>query len=283
MPIDPQVVGYELAPLDYEVNPDKVILYNLGIGAGEEPDDLKYVYENAPGLVALPTFGVIPPFPALMGLLAVPGVQINLAMLLHGEQYLEVRKPIPVQGRLVSKPKISSLYDKGKGALIELDVDTEDETGEVVFFNRFGVFIRGEGGFGGDKGPDPGNEPPDRDPDAVLELKTAKTQAMLYRLSGDKNPLHIDPNFSALGGFERPILHGLCSFGFAARAVLKQFCENDPSRFKAIKVRFSRHVFPGETIVTEMWKVSDEQVIFRCKTAERGEVCLSNSAVWFKV
>jgi acyl dehydratase len=280
MPIDPQVVGHQLAPLDYEVNPDKIILYNLGIGAGEDPDDLKYVYENAPGLLALPTFGVIPPFPALMGLLAVPGVQINLAMLLHGEQYLEVRKPVPVQGRLVSKPRISSLYDKGKGALIELEVDTEDESGEVVFFNRFGVFIRGEGGFGGEKGPEPGNEPPERDPDATIELKTAPTQAMLYRLSGDKNPLHVDPNFSAMGGFERPILHGLCSFGFAARAVLKQYCENDPARFKAIKVRFSRHVFPGETIVTEMWKVADDQIIFRCKTAERGELCLSNSAVW---
>ena len=280
MPIDPQVVGHQLAPLDYEVNPDKTILYNLGIGAGEDPDDLKYVYENAPGLLALPTFGVIPPFPALMGLLAVPGVQINLAMLLHGEQYLEVRKPVPVQGRLVSKPRISSLYDKGKGALIELEMDTEDESGEVVFFNRFGVFIRGEGGFGGEKGPEPGNEPPERDPDATIELKTAPTQAMLYRLSGDKNPLHVDPNFSAMGGFERPILHGLCSFGFAARAVLKQYCENDPARFKAIKVRFSRHVFPGETIVTEMWKVADDQIIFRCKTAERGELCLSNSAVW---
>jgi|YNPNPStandDraft_1061719.scaffolds.fasta_scaffold30678_1 acyl dehydratase len=280
MPIDPQVVGYELSPLDYQVEPDRVILYNLGVGAGEDPDDLKFVYENSPGLLALPTFGVIPPFPALMGLLAVPGVQINLAMLLHGEQYLEIRKPLPVQGKLVSKPRISSLYDKGKGALIELDVDTVDESGDIVFFNRFGVFIRGEGGFGGERGPEPGNEPPDKEPDAVMELKTSSTQAMLYRLSGDKNPLHIDPNFAALGGFERPILHGLCSFGFAARAILKQYCDNDPARFKAIKVRFSRHVFPGETIVTEMWKVADDQVIFRCKTAERGEFCLSNAAVW---
>lgn len=280
MPIDPAIVGQELAPLDYEVTPNKVILYNLGIGAGADPDDLKFVYENAPGLQCLPTFGVIPPFPALMGLLGVPGVDINLFMLLHGEQYMEVRKPIPTTGKLLSKPRISALYDKGKGALVELDVDTVDESGEVVFYNKFGTFIRGEGGFGGQKGPEPGNEAPERDPDAVVELKTEVTQAMLYRLSGDVNPLHVDPGFAGAGGFEKPILHGLCSFGYAARAVLQAFCDNDPARFKAIKVRFSRHVFPGETIVTEMWKVEDDKIVFRCKTAERGEYCLSNSAVW---
>jgi acyl dehydratase len=283
MPIDPAVVGQELTPLDYEVTPDKVILYNLGIGAGEEADDLKFVYENAPGLQALPTFGVIPPFPALMGLLGVPGVEINVFMLLHGEQYLEVRKPIPVQGKLLSKPRISALYDKGKMALVELDVDTVDESGDVVFYNKFGTVIRGEGGFGGEKGPEPGNEPPERDPDAVVELKTGITQAMLYRLSGDKNPLHVDPGFASVGGFEKPILHGLCSFGYAGRAVLQAFCDNDPAKFKAIKVRFSRHVFPGETIITEMWKVADDQIVFRCKTAERGDYCLSNSAVWLNV
>ncbi len=283
MPIDPAVVGHEFEPMEYEVTPDKVILYNLGVGAGADPGDLKYVYENAPGLQVLPTFGVIPPFPALMGLIAAPGVEINLFMLLHGEQYLEVRKPIPIQGKLLTKPKVSGLFDKGKGALIELDVETFDEGGEVVFFNRFGVFIRGEGGFGGEKGPEPGNEPPEREPDAVVELETGVTQAMLYRLSGDRNPLHVDPGFASVSGFEKPILHGLCSFGVAGRAVLNQYCDNDPAGFKAIKVRFSRHVFPGETIVTEMWKVADDQVIFRCKTKERGDYCLSNSAVWLNV
>jgi acyl dehydratase len=279
MPIDLSVVGKELAPMEFNYQPRDVILYALGVGAGVLPEELKFVYEN--GLEALPTFGVIPPFPALMGLVGVEGVDINVVMLLHGEQYLEVRKhPIPVQGKLISKPRIANVYDKTKGALIELEVDTVDEAGDVVFFNRFGAFVRGEGGFGGERGPEPGNEPPERDPDKVVEEKTLPQQAMIYRLSGDYNPLHIDPNIASMAGYEKPILHGLCTFGFAGRAVLREYCDNDPKKFKAIKVRFSRHVFPGETIVTEMWKVADDQVIIRCKTKERGEYCLTNAAVW---
>lgn len=279
MPIDLSVIGKELPPMEYVFQPKDVMLYALGVGAGVEPGELKFVYEN--GLQVLPTFGVIPPFPALMGLLGVEGVEINVVMLLHGEQYLEIRKhPIPTQGKLISKPKIAAVYDKGKGALIELDVETVDENGDVIFFNKFGSFVRGEGGFGGERGPEPGNEPPDREPDRVVEMKTLPQQAAIYRLSGDYNPLHIDPNIAAMAGYEKPILHGLCTFGHAGRAVLREFCDNDPTRFKAIKVRFSRHVFPGETIVTEMWKESEEKIIIRCKTAERGEYCLTNAAVW---
>jgi 3-hydroxyacyl-CoA dehydrogenase/3a,7a,12a-trihydroxy-5b-cholest-24-enoyl-CoA hydratase len=281
MPIDLAVVGKELTPLEFSYQPRDVILYALGVGAGYEPDELKFVYEN--GLEVLPTFGVIPPFPALMGLIGVEGVDINLVMLLHGEQYLEVRKPIPVQGKLTSKPKIAAVYDKTKGALVEMDVDTVDENGDVVFFNKFGSFIRGEGGFGGERGPEPGNEPPDRAPDKVVEASTLPIQAMIYRLSGDYNPLHIDPAISGMAGYDKPILHGLCSFGFVGRAVLRGFCGNDTGKFKAIKVRFSRHVFPGETIVTEMWKESDDKIIVRASTKERGEYCLTNSAVWLNV
>ncbi len=277
MPIDPSVVGKEMAPMEYSYLPRDVMLYALGVGATVEADDLKFVYEN--GLQVLPTFGVIPPFPALMGIITVEGVQINPVMILHGEQYLEIRKPIPIEGKLITKPKVGALYDKGKGALIELEAETADESGDVVFFNRFGVFVRGEGGFGGEKGPDPGNEPPDRAPDKVVEQVTLPQQAAIYRLSGDYNPLHIDPNISSMVGYEKPILHGLCSFGFVGRAVLKEYCDNDPAKFKSIKVRFSRHVFPGETIVTEMWKEADDRIVVQAKTKERGEICLSNSAV----
>ncbi len=282
MPIDLSVIGKELTPMEYVYQPRDVMLYALGVGAGERPEELKFIYEN--GLQVLPTMGVIPPFPALMGLISVEGININPVMILHGEQYLEVRRhPIPTSGKLISKPRIANVYDKTKGALIELEVDTVDESGEVIFYNVFGVFVRGEGGFGGERGPEPGNEPPDREPDKVVEEKTLPIQAAIYRLSGDYNPLHIDPNIAKLAGYERPILHGLCTFGFAARAVLREYCDYDVTKFKAIKVRFSRHVFPGETIVTEMWKEADDKVIIRCKTAERGEYCLTNAAVWLNV
>lgn len=278
MPIDPGIVGKELEPLEFHYQAKEIMLYALGVGAGAAADELNFVYENE--LVVLPTFGVVPPFPALTGIIGLEGVDINLAMLLHGEQYLELYRPIPVEGKLTSYPKVAALYDKGKGALIEIEVVTRDTKEEPVFLNRFGVFIRGEGGFGGDKGPEPGFVPPEREPDKVLSLPTLPQQALLYRLSGDFNPLHADPNFAAMGGFPRPILHGLCTMGFACRAVLREYCNNDPARFKAMKVRFSRHVFPGENIVTEMWQEKPDEVILRSKTAERGEYCLTNAAVW---
>lgn len=284
MPIDVEkAVGAELAPMTYEMTPDLAILYALGVGAEPEADELAFVYEN--GLKVLPTFGVVPPFPALMGVMSVPGMEINPMMILHGEQYLEIRKhPIPTFGKLISKPKIANIYDKGKGALIELDVVTENENGEEVFFNRFATFVRGEGGFGGEKGPPPGNEPPNREPDATVEMTTLRRQAALYRLSGDKNPLHIDPQFAAMAGYDRPIIHGLCTFGFVGRAVLRTFCENDPDKFKSIKVRFSRPAWPGDTIITEMWRESDSRILVRARTKERPEeATLTNSAVELNV
>ena len=284
MPIDVEkAAGTELDPMQYDLDPDKVILYALGVGAKPEGDELVFVYEN--GLKVLPTFGVVPPFPALMGVMNVPGVEINPMMILHGEQYLEIRKhPIPTMGTLISKPKIANIYDKGKGAVIELDVLTEDQDGNEIFFNRFATFVRGEGGFGGEKGPAPGNETPDRPPDATVEETTLKRQAAIYRLSGDKNPLHVDPQFAAMAGFDRPIIHGLCTFGFVGRAVLKTYCDNDPEKFKSIKVRFSSPAWPGDTIITEMWKESDSRILVRARTKENTEkFALTNAAVELNV
>jgi 3-hydroxyacyl-CoA dehydrogenase/3a,7a,12a-trihydroxy-5b-cholest-24-enoyl-CoA hydratase len=207
-----------------------------------------------------------------MGLLSAPGVEINPMMILHGEQYIEIRKqPAPTGGKLTCKPKISSIYDKGKGALIEIEVETFDESGEVVHYNVFGTFVRGEGGFGGEKGPAAGNEAPDRAPDKVVEMPTMPQQALLYRLSGDINPLHADPAFAGMAGFDKPILHGLCTFGHTGRAILKTYCDNDPEKLKSIKCRFTRHVFPGETIVTEMWDEGGGKILFQVRTKERPE------------
>lgn len=278
MPIDvAKALGAELPPLDYDYDQKTLILYALGVGAGGDPEDLKFCYENPPGLVPLPTFGVIPPFPALVSLLGLEGVEINLMMLLHGEQYLETRKLPATSGKLTTYPRVKNIFDKGKGALIELEAETKDEAGDVVYYNVFGAFIRGEGGFGGEKGPAPGNEAPERAPDKVVEMPTLPQQALLYRLSGDINPLHADPNFASMAGYDKPILHGLCTFGHAGRAILKEFCGDDPANFKSVKVRFSRHVFPGETIVTEMWDEGGGKILFQVKTKERGEVAISNA------
>jgi len=269
-------------------NQDNLILYALGVGVGvnQDPVDrkkvLQYTYEH--GLKALPTFGVIPVFGAIGNLFALPGFDINPMMLLHGEQYTEiVETPLPLNSEVVSEGKVTGIFDKGKGALVVLDIDSKDKnTGKLMIKNTFSAFIRGEGGFGkpGDpKGPQPGNEAPDRVPDAVIEYPTMVHQAILYRLSGDKNPLHIDPDMAALGGFDRPILHGLCTFGNVGRAVIEAFADNNPERFKSIKVRFSRPVMPGETIIVQMWKESKTEIICKAKVKERDLDVITNAKV----
>ena len=203
---------------------------------------------------------------------AMPGV--NPVMLVHGEQRIELRGPIPTSGKLSGTGHISAIYDKGSGALLVVDSETKDASGNVLFTNSFGAFIRGEGGFGGERGPSASskNVPPERAPDHTIEYKTSPDQAAIYRLSGDRNPLHIDPEFAKLGGFDKPIIHGLCTFGFVGRAVLEAVCGGDPDKLKAFEVRFSGVAFPGETIVTQIWNDSDGKVLVQATTAERGEI-----------
>ncbi|KAH6855673.1 peroxisomal hydratase-dehydrogenase-epimerase [Chaetomium sp. MPI-CAGE-AT-0009] len=257
------------------------MLYNLGIGA--KRTDLRYIFEGHDDFQVVPTFGVIPPFDAetpynLDDL--VPN--FSPMMLLHGEQYLEVRKyPVPTSGRLISKAKLLEVVDKGNAAIVKSGVTTVNaETGEDVFYNEMTVFLRGCGGFGGQKKPaDRGastaaNKPPARAPDTVVEEKTTEEQAAVYRLSGDYNPLHVDPSFAKMGGFKQPILHGLCFFGFAGKAVYEKY-----GPFKNIKVRFAGTVNPGQTLVTEMWKEEGgKKVVFQTRVKETGKLAIGGAA-----
>lgn len=283
MPIDvDKAVGAELSAGPFSWTEDDVILYNLGVGAGVPPTDpaeLKYVYEA--DLVAVPAYGTIPPFGTMMSLGSVDGLDIDFARVLHGDQTLTVHSPIPTSGTVTQSGRVVDVYDKGRGALVVIEmVSTLEETGEPLFTNRSGIYVRGEGGFGGDSGPPAGNRAPDREPDHVVESPTLSQQALLYRMaSGDKNPLHADPAFAALAGYDRPILHGLCTYGIVNKAVVESALDGDPTRVGVYTARFTGHVFPGETLVTRIWEEANRYVI-EAQTKERGTKVLGNAALW---
>lgn len=280
MPIDVEkVLGAELPGAAMAWDADDVILYHLGVGAGVPPNadgELEYTYEAR--LKVLPSFGVLPVFSALGGLGGVEGLSFNPMMLLHGEQEIEVFAPIPTHAKVDNAAKVTGIYDKGKGALLVIDATTTDESGNRLFANRFSAYIRGEGGFGGESGPPPGNDPPARAPDHVVESKTLPQQALLYRLSGDKNPLHVDPAFAKMGGFDTPILHGLCSYGIVCKAVVDAALGGAVGKVSRYGARFTGVVFPGETIVTSMWDEGD-RIVVAARTGERDSPVISNAAI----
>src|SRR3990172_7263128 len=280
MPIEPQkALAAKFASSTSSYDADDVILYHLGIGAGVKPTDaneLEYTYEK--NLKVLPSFGVIPVFSSMgASLFNVEGLKFNPAMLLHGEQDIEIHRPLPTQAGLESQVRIAGIYDKGKAALVVLEVKTS-EGGSPLFTNRFSLFLRGEGGFGGDAGPKAGNEAPSRAADLTVESKTLPQQALLYRLSGDKNPLHADPGFAKMAGFDTPILHGLCSFGIVCKAVVDHALSGDVGKVARYQARFAGVFFPGETMVTSIWR-EGSQLIVASKSKERGTPVLSNAAL----
>jgi 3-hydroxyacyl-CoA dehydrogenase/3a,7a,12a-trihydroxy-5b-cholest-24-enoyl-CoA hydratase len=286
-----EAVGFEWPPVTTTFDERDVSLYALGVGAGKDPldtKDLAFVYEmSGEGFKMLPTFAVAPAHRAMFDLAKqgkqAPGLHYGFDRVLHGEQYTEIRAPWPTHGTLTHKIKVKDVFDKGKAALVIQSVTTTDEAGTEIAYNEVSTFVRGAGGWGGDRGPSADvNVPPSRAPDAVVEEKTEANQALVYRLSGDWNPLHVDPSFAKAFGFERPILHGLCTFGFAGRHVVSKFAPNgDPRFFKSIKVRFAKSVLPGDTLITEMWRESDTRIVFQTKVKGRGEIAISNAAVEF--
>ncbi|HTJ46410.1 MAG TPA: SDR family NAD(P)-dependent oxidoreductase [Kofleriaceae bacterium] len=282
-------LGYQFEELTSSYDERDLALYALGVGAAQNPGDekdLQLVYElHGKGMKALPTYGVIPAVNAVLTLgkqgKQAPGLKYGLDRVLHGEQYTELRRPLPTRANLTHKAKIKDIFDKGKNALVITEITTYDDDGNELVKNELTTFVKGAGGWGGDRGPSADvNVPPDRAPDKVIEEKTSSNQALLYRLSGDWNPLHADPGFAKAFGFDRPILHGLCFFGYAGRHVISAFApEGNPDYFKSIRVRFAKSVLPGDTLVTEMWRESPTKIVFRTKVKERDEVCISNAAV----
>ena len=269
MPINLDAVGVESEPGERSWDSKDCLLYALGVGAGT--DELAFTTENSADIdqKVLPTMAVVL---NAMGA-GMPSLgDFNPAMLVHGEQSVELHREIPVKGTLRSTGKVEAIYDKGKGAVIVMSTSAVlADTNEPLFTNTMSVFIRGEGGWGGDRGPSgPQNVPPERAPDHSVTYQTRQDQALLYRLSGDRNPLHSDPKFAEMGGFPKPILHGLCTYGFTGRALLHTLCDGDPARFGKMEGRFSSPVFPGEALTVNMWVDGGSAVFQTCGGDGRG-------------
>lgn len=269
--VDLSVIGQKTEERVFEYDWSDVVLYNLGVGASEK--DLAFVYEDAPGgLKALPSFCVAPALRAFPHL----GDDLEWSLMLHGEQTIKLYRPIPTSGKLIQVGVCSDIFDKGKGAVFHIKIKGTTEDGEHVYDAHWAIFYLGAGGFGGDPGPKAEKiEPPAGvTPDFSVSDKVADNQAAIYRLSGDLNPLHLDPEAAKRGGFDQPILHGLCTYGFATRAIVSGPLEGDVDLLKEFRARFSDPVYPGDTLTTQGWRV-DGGYIIQVKAEER--VVLTNA------
>jgi acyl dehydratase len=268
MGLDHGVVGIPSEPQLRSWDSKDALLYAVGVGAGlgDPLAELEFTTENCEGIEqrVLPTFGVL--IAQARGTRSLG--DFNRAMLVHAEQYVELHRPLPVAGTASTVSTVTGIYDKGSGALVASENHAVDATtGEPLVTTRGGTFIRGEGGFskhsGGERGGDPPWQRPDREPDHTVVLETRPEQALIYRLSGDRNPLHVDPKFAARGGFDQPILHGLCTYGVTGRALLHTLCGSDPVRFESMYGRFSRPVWPGDTLTVSIWLTDDGTALFQ--------------------
>ncbi|MGW6137091.1 MaoC/PaaZ C-terminal domain-containing protein [Streptomyces sp. NPDC055140] len=272
MPIDAaKAVAAEPRSAEITWDHKDIQLYHLGLGAGTpatDPDELRYTLESR--LHVLPSFATVAGAGmGVVGGLSAPGIDVNLAHVLHGGQTVELHRPIPVKGSATSTSRVAAVYDKGKAAILVLRTEVADADGPL-WTSDAQIFVRGEGGFGGDRGPSTRLEAPTGDPDRTVDRPVREDQALLYRLSGDWNPLHADPEFAKLAGFDRPILHGLCSYGMTLKAVVDTLLDGDVSRVRSYATRFTGVVFPGETLRIRMWR-SEGRIQVTVTAVERDE------------
>ena len=276
MPLDHSLVGVPSEPQERSWTSKDALLYAVGVGAGlgDPLQDLEFTTENSEGVrqQVLPTYAVLVAQARTSRGLG----DFDRAMLVHAEQSFELHRPLPVEGTVRTVATVTGIYDKGSGALVASEnVAVDAATGAKLVTSRSGAFIRGEGGFGGERGPSDRWLRPERPPDHQVVQPTRPEQALLYRLSGDRNPLHADPKFAARGGFSRPILHGLCTYGFTGRALLHTLCGSDPARFGSMSGRFSRPVLPGDTLVVSIWREDGDSALFQTAT-EDGTVVIDH-------
>jgi acyl dehydratase len=259
------LIGAPGEPVERSWNEADVMLYALAVGAGQDRGlhELDLTTENSTGLVlrVLPTFANL--LASTTGSRRSQLGDFHPSQLLHGEQAFVLYRPIPVSGTARTVGTITGIYDKGSGALVVSEsTSTDVATGEPIATCRASLFVRGEGGFGGDPGPSARWEYPDREPDREVTMITRHDQALLYRLTGDRNPLHSDPVFAARGGFAHPILHGMCTYGYTGRALLHAVCGSDPARFISMEGRFSKTVIPGDELSVQIW-IDGDSAYFR--------------------
>ena len=268
MPINPDAAGSVGQPAEFSWTSKDSLLYAMGVGAGvSDPTgfELEFTTENSNDVTqrALPTQVVV------MGGGSTPSFgDFNPVHLLHAEQAITLHQPVPAAGTAVATGRVGPIYDKGKAALVYLETDVADVDGNPIWNTRSGLFIGGVGGWGGDRGPATEWHLPDREADHVVAYPTRPDQALLYRLNGDRNPLHSDPTFAAAAGFDKPILHGLCTYGFTGRALLHALCDSDPARFGSMGGRFKSPVVPGEVLEVHAWE-EDGRAMFQTRVGDR--------------
>ncbi len=278
--IDEQKIrNWPFQPVEHAYSSKDSILYALGVGLGGDPLDaaqLRFLFEEQDGFAALPAMAVVLAGPGFW--VRDPESGIDWQKVLHGEQGMELHAPLPAEATVIGRTRVAEISDKGegKGALLYIERTLTDKaTGEKLATLTSTTFARGDGGFGGTPRPRPKAPPaPDRAPDLVNSFKTLPQSALIYRLSGDPNPLHASPEVAAAAGFKAPILHGLCSYAVAGLAILRECCGSDPDRLKAMSLRFSSPVYPGETIRTEIWDEGGGAFVFRAVVEERDVVVL---------